>query len=113
VAVAPASTLASEELFGVSCRGSLCVVANSPASFPAHLPAPCHIADPGVRELNSVSLATGTSQQLATFGDIMVASQLSPVTGDVVVQIGGNLGHVQTVKLPSNGDLYLYRGLVR
>ncbi|MGH7524074.1 MAG: hypothetical protein ACREK8_07205 [Gemmatimonadales bacterium] len=112
VTVAPASTLPNEELFGVSCKGSLCVVANSPASFPAHRPAPCHFADPGVRELSSVSLATGTMQQLTTSNDVMVASQISPVTGDVVVQIGGNLGHIQTIKQPSNGDLYLYRGLV-
>lgn len=101
-----------DALLGVSCKGSFCVAADDPVSFPAHLPAPCHFADSGVRELRSVSLVTGTSQQLRTAADIMAVPQISPITGDVLVQIGGNLGHLQTVRLPSNGDLYLYQGIV-
>jgi hypothetical protein len=112
VAVAPASITAGAQLLGVSCRASLCIVADSPVSFPAHIPLPCHFVDPGPMELRSFSLVTGASQSVKVAGDIIVGPQISPATGDVVVQVGGNPGHLQTIKTPSNGDLYLYQGLV-
>ncbi|MGH7593976.1 MAG: hypothetical protein ACRELE_09020 [Gemmatimonadales bacterium] len=67
----------------------------------------------GPRELHSISLRTGTVQTLRTFGPsaavpIIASPQISPTTGDVVVQIGGVWGHLQTNTGAGSSDLHLY-----
>ena len=47
---------------------------------------------------------------VATSG-IVATPRISPVTGDVVAQVGGAFGHLQTFST-SGSDLHLFQGLV-
>jgi hypothetical protein len=113
-----ATVSGAQQLLGVSCKESLCVVADDPvtlssatgggATFPNILPGP--------RELRSVSLTTGSVQTILVLGSdaaapIIATPQISPVTGDVVAQVGGGFGHLQTFST-SGSDLHLFQGLV-
>jgi hypothetical protein len=109
VAVSPVLGGAASKLLGVSCKGSTCVVANDIVTF---YDAICSSAISGVKTLFSVSLSTGAVQTLTTSASILATPQISPVSGDVVVQVGGAFGHIQTIKSPSNGNLHLLRSLV-
>ena len=118
-ATSVATVTTEGELLGVSCKGSTCVVASdrvtlsSTTAFAAiamcdNSPLP-PISCPG--ELRTVSLATGTVQIVKTNPAIIATPQISPTSGDVVVQIGGGFGHLQT-EAAATSDLHLYPGLV-
>jgi hypothetical protein len=110
----------SQQLLGVSCEESTCVVADDPVTLSA-----ATLGDPpvifgsiglGPRELSSVSLSSGTVQSMIVLGSsaaipIVATPRISPVTGDVVAQVGGGFGHLQTFSV-SGSDLHLYQHLV-
>jgi hypothetical protein len=102
------------QLLGVSCRDFLCVVAVGPVTlWAATLPGPA--ADPstdlGTSELRLVSLTTGESVPLLSRTSGLLSSPLvSKKSGDVVVQLGQMMGHLQTFAAPSN--LHLYKALL-
>ena len=112
-AVAIVSQNTSAQLLGVSCRGTTCVVAVDPVTLTTVLPSgflyPSFGAGP--TELRGVSLSTGLVQVLRTTAGVVATPQISPLTGDVVAQVGGGFGHLQTFNSPGS-DLYLYLGLV-
>ena len=132
------------EMAGVSCKASVCIVAHdgilltdaysnpdcnggvcqefahfyyqpdslSPQTTPA-----------AFMELHRVSLSSGVDELLQsnTTNTIFATPQISPVSGDVVVQVGGGWGHLQTFAtrgLPDlftvdgNSVLHLYKSLV-
>jgi hypothetical protein len=109
------------QLLGVSCKGSTCVVADDPVTLSAATlgspPAIFPSIGVGPRELRSVSLTSGTIQSILLLGSaaatpVIATPQISPVTGDVVAQVGGGFGHLQTFSV-SGSDLHLYQSLVR
>jgi hypothetical protein len=103
---------AGGQLLGVSCRGSNCVVASDPVTLSDDVFGTFPSADPGTRELHAVSLVTGAVLSLRkdTTG-IFATPRVSPVNGDVVLQVGGAFGHIQTFT-NSGSDLHLYSRLV-
>jgi hypothetical protein len=113
-----ASIAGALQLLGVSCKASLCVVADDPVTLSAATGGgatfPSIVSGP--RGLHSVSLTTGTVQSIFVLGSsdatpLIATPQISPVTGDVVAQVGGGFGHLQTFST-SGSDLHLYQGLV-
>jgi hypothetical protein len=101
VVVATVSTAPGTTLLGVTCRGSTCLVAVTAAGLTL------------TAQLVSVSLESGSTQVLKTAtGTVFATPQLSPVSGDVVMQIGGALGHVSTVRFTGNADLHLLPGFL-
>ena len=120
-AVVATVTAQGSQLLGVSCKGSTCVVANDPVtpSFGGNSGGPIFASvRSGPRELHSVSLSDGTVGTIRTFGPsaavpIIASPQISPTTGDVVVQIGGVWGHLQTNTAGGGpSDLHLYPSIV-
>jgi hypothetical protein len=106
------SSTGGAELLGVSCRGSTCVVAVDPVTLSAPtVPMNFGQINPGATELRAVSLTTGVVQVLRTTAGLVATPQVSPVSGDVVAQVGGAFGHLQTFT-SSGSDLHLYQGLV-
>ncbi len=110
------TTNTAAQLLGVSCRGSTCVVADDALILSA-LGAGDAITFPGINpngpnELRAISLVTGLVQVVHSGTSLLATPQLSPVTGDVVVQTGGGFGHLQTFT-SSGSDLHLYQGLVQ
>ena len=101
------------ELLGVSCKGSTCVVAADPLTLSAVTPGGLTFPAiaPGATELRAISLTTGIVQVLLTSTALFATPRISPVTGDVVAQVGGAFGHLQTFSSAAS-DLHLYRGLV-
>jgi len=135
------------ELAGVSCKGSVCIVAHDGILLTDMYSSPdCNggvcqefahfffqvnadtTLDPqstpaAFMELHRVSLSSGADEVLQenSTNTIFATPQISPVSGDVVVQVGGGWGHLQTFAtrgLPDlftvdgNSVLHLYKGLV-
>lgn len=112
-------TGAAPELVGVSCKGTTCVIADDPLVLsngdlgPPIFP----FAGPGARELRAVPLDGGPSQLLRLFGTspaepIVSLPRISPTTGDIVVQIGGTFGHLQTNTGGGDSDLHLLSAIL-
>jgi hypothetical protein len=112
-------TGAIPQLVGVSCKGSTCLVATDALIFsngdvgPPVFPA----VTTGPKELRAVSLSGGAPQVLRSLGTspaipIIAVPKISPTTGDVVVQIGGVWGHLQTNTGAGSSDLHLYPAIV-
>jgi hypothetical protein len=109
------------ELVGVSCKGVTCIVAKNGIlvagyywAYNIHLEAivPQYFAaqffNPGqTMELHNISLSDGTDQLLRqdTANVVVVTPKISPLSGDVVVQVGGGWGHLQTFATASTADL--------
>lgn len=105
------------ELLGVSCKNALCIVATAPVwlfdtPFDISLPDQPRGVQPGTMELLGVSLATGAVEVLRTFPDMVATPVASPTSDDVVAQVGGSLGHLQTVGLNSS-RLHLFVSLAQ
>jgi hypothetical protein len=132
------------ELAGVSCKASVCIVAHDGIFLSdAYSNADCNggvcqefahfffqvdtlhpqSAPAAFMELHRVSLSSGADEVLRsnTTNTIFATPQISPVSGDVAVQVGGGWGHLQTFAtrgLPDlftvdgNSVLHLYKGLV-
>jgi hypothetical protein len=71
----------------------------------------------GPKELRAVSLRDGAIQVLRSLGTspavpIIAVPKISPTSGDVVVQIGGVWGHLQTNSGAGSSDLHLYPAIV-
>ena len=98
------------QLLGVSCKGSTCVVASDPVTL---IGIPCVGVNAGAKSLYAISLSTVSSRVVATAADIVVAPQISPASGDVVMQVGGSFGHLQTIGFPSDANLHLLRAVVQ
>jgi hypothetical protein len=63
-------------------------------------------------QLISVPLTSGTAQTVfAATNTIVATPRASPASGDVVAQVGGLLGHLQTNGNAAS-DLHLYKGLL-
>ncbi|HEY8061493.1 MAG TPA: hypothetical protein VID74_01790, partial [Gemmatimonadales bacterium] len=112
-------TGAIPQLVGVSCKGSTCVVATDALTFsngdvgPPIFPSVAM----GPKELRAVSLRDGAIQVLRSLGTspavpIIAVPKISPTSGDVVVQIGGVWGHLQTNSGAGSSDLHLYPAIV-
>jgi hypothetical protein len=129
------AALVTAELAGVSCRGSSCVVASDGImltdqySSPACIGNVCEIFanylvvpgnPPAFRPmmLQLVSLVTGTTtvvqQDTGGASQVFASPQLSPTSGDVVVQRGGVWGHLQRFATleRGNGRLMLLKSIV-
>ncbi|MGH7523657.1 MAG: hypothetical protein ACREK8_05060 [Gemmatimonadales bacterium] len=112
-------TGAGQQLAGITCKASNCVIADDPlvlstGDFGAPIFAS---AGPGTRELRSVPLDGGPSQLLHLFGTTQVdpivsLPRISPTAGDIVVQIGGTFGHLQTNSDGGVSDLHLLLAIV-
>ena len=111
--IAVVSSTSSVQLLGVSCRGSICIVAADPVTLTSGLttPATYPAVRSGPTELRAVSLSTGLVQVLRTTAGIVATPQISPIGGNVVAQVGGGFGHLQSVT-NAGSDLHLYLGLV-
>jgi len=113
VAVATVSFSGNAQLLGLSCKGTTCIVAVDPVTLTSVNGN--GIIFPGVgigpTELRGVSLSSGIVQVLRTTAGIVATPQISPVTGDVVAQVGGLFGRLQTVT-SAGSDLHLYLGLL-
>jgi hypothetical protein len=120
----------SAELAGVSCKSSTCIVAqdaiflsdqySAPFPFFAFCTrSPCEVfaqfLSSGGMVLRRVSLTSGSDLVIQSNGTrVMAEPQISPVSGDIVVQLGGIWGHLQTFATigRGNGELHLLKGLV-
>ena len=103
------------QILGVSCKGSTCLVASDAVTLidlPGDAPATCAVVNSGAKDLYAVSIGTGSSQRIATAAEIIALPKISPESGDAVIQVGGSLGHLQTIRAPSNADLHLLRAVV-
>lgn len=116
------------ELVGVTCKGSTCIVSKAPIQLAgdyivrdSHEPSGWgHQSSlgaflPGVMELHSISIASGADQILRTDNQrvVFAAPRLSPVNGDLVVQLGGGWGNLQThLNGGPNGTLHLYKSVL-
>ena len=114
VIAAVVTSASGVQLLGVSCKGSMCIVAVGPVTLWAAA-APGPATDPsinlGTAELRLVSLTTGESLPLLSRTSGLLSSPLiSRTSGDVVVQLGQMMGHLQTFDAPS--DLHLYKALL-
>ncbi len=102
--------VSQSELLGVSCRNTTCVVADDPLLL-AGLGTPPALLS-GNHELRAVSLVSGVVQVVRSDTETLVATpQISPNNGDVVAQIGGAFGHLQSLN-SIGSDLHLFQGLV-
>ena len=103
----------SAQLLGVSCRGSTCVVAVDPVTLSGATGNAITFGqlNGGATELRGISLTTGVVQVIRTTAALVATPQISPVTGDVVAQVGGAFGHLQTFT-SSGSDLHLFQSLV-
>ncbi len=111
--VATVTPAGNAQLLGVSCRGSTCIVAADPVTLTA-IDGGSTLASitAGPFELRGVSLTTGAVQVLRTATGILATPQISPLSGDVVAQVGGAFGHIQTFT-SSASDLHLYPGIIQ
>ena len=116
----------SGELLGVSCKAQACVVATSnvvlsyggdtdefgrPQTYAHVVGAPQSTGVGG--DLRTVSLATGEVAIVRLFAGIPATPHFSPTTNDVVMQVGGIWGHLQTfARGDANSALHLLSGLV-
>ena len=101
-----------QQLLGVSCKGSTCVVADDPVTLSAATSQGATFPSlGGGGELSAVALSSGQVQVLLNANGVLATPQISPVTGDVVAQVGGGFGHLQTFSV-SGSDLHLYQHLV-
>lgn len=112
------------ELLGVSCKGTVCLAALDGIlptgfywEFNLKLNAwALHIEYArllnSTAELRQYSLGSSSSHPVATTspGAIYSVPRISPTSSDVVVQVGGTWGHLQSVSSPG-GDLHLLRGV--
>jgi hypothetical protein len=101
------------ELLGVSCKAATCIVAVDPVTLSAVTANGVTFghSNIGATELRAVSLTSGQVQVTRTTTALVATPQISPTTGDVVVQLGGAFGHLQSFTT-SGSDLHLFQGLV-
>lgn len=103
---------AGTQLPGVSCNGSTSLVANDAVTL-IGAPGACAVVNAGAKELyRGVTRHGGAAAGDNGRGGIIVLPQVSPVSGGVVVQIGGSVGHLQTIRAPSDANLHLLRALI-
>jgi hypothetical protein len=128
--VADTAALMAGELVGVSCKGSTCVVASDDIDLTDAYSSPFCIGNicqgyggfhaplgNSQMQLLSVSLTSGATQVLqagALSSMIFASPQISPTTGDLLLQRGGMWGHLQTFATAGrgNGELHVLKGVV-
>lgn len=130
--VSTVSTAATSQLLGLSCQGSVCVVAVAPVMLWAPVvPGPgsdVSIILPGMAELRKVSITTGESTVLRSMATddslghllkkpaVYSTPIIASANGDVIAVVGRIFGHLQSTDsvppfpLPT---LHLYPGLVQ
>jgi hypothetical protein len=69
------------------------------------------VLNPGANVLRAVSLTTGFSQVIRSGSSLFATPIISPVSGDVIAQVGGLFGYLQT-STTSGSDLHLYQGIL-
>jgi hypothetical protein len=113
---------------GVSCRGDSCVYATDSLQVSIDQPSARFfdsdsLTPIGPAQLTRVSLTTGATDVIAAgvMPAVFASPAISPVTGDLVVQVGGNWGRLQTyasygsgqqILDARNGVLHLLKGIV-
>ena len=131
---APRPPLPAGELLGVACRGTSCIVArcgvvirgssddDAGDAYYFDRPPLGPLTRPGPMDLHRFSLIDGSQQILRSnaFNEVFATPQISPVSGDVVVQVRGGWGHLRTFAtagagylfdLDGNSVLHLYPGM--
>jgi hypothetical protein len=113
VAIASVTDASGAQLLGLSCGMTTCVVATAPISpWAPDVPGPGNefaTINLGTAELRSVSIASGAATVIATMNTALFSCPLVvPATGNIVVQVGRDMGHLQTWS-SSVSDLYLYK----
>ncbi|MGH7584496.1 MAG: hypothetical protein ACREL5_14865 [Gemmatimonadales bacterium] len=112
VVVGTVTDAGGSQLLGVSCAGDTCVVAVDAVSLSdPDLPSFPRLGS-GPRELRSVSLTSGQAEVLRTVPSLFATPRIAPDGHDVVAQVGGNWGHLQTFAGSGDATLFLYRALV-
>jgi hypothetical protein len=100
------------EILGVSCLTTTCIVTTDSVTLTRLDPTKIFpLIGAGMRELRTISLLTGASSTIASYGSVISAPQLSP-RGDLVLQVGGMWGHLQTYAGSDQSDLHLLAGVV-
>lgn len=113
VGQASSTQFPANQLVGVSCLGSTCIVATDSVTLTRLEPTKIFpVLNGGARELRRISLVTGTSTTMASFAETISAPQLSMRGGDLVLQIGGIWGHLQTYQGSTQSDLHLLKAVV-
>jgi hypothetical protein len=113
---------------GVSCKGDSCVYATDSLEVSIDQPSARFfdsdsLTPVGPAQLRKVSLTTGATNVIAAgvMPAVFASPAISPVTGDLVVQVGGNWGRLQTyasygsgqrILDSGNGVLHLLKGIV-
>jgi hypothetical protein len=120
-------------VFGVGCRGTTCIIARDSVriAIPGAIPITNFYLDPfefsvaiAPIELRRISLTTGADELLQTNNNLaaLATPVVSTQTGDVIVQVGGTWGHIQTFASVGVGQtivdirhsvLHLLKGLAR
>ncbi|HEY4321531.1 MAG TPA: hypothetical protein VGM77_10175 [Gemmatimonadales bacterium] len=120
------AALVLQEIDGLSCVATSCIVAidrfiafgtyvssNAPGcSLSAPLCTDFGARWPGVHSLHRISLTTGGDDVLTTDGRTISTPLLSPVNGDLVVQLDGLWGHLQSRQsVSADGNIWLMKGV--
>jgi hypothetical protein len=107
---------AGDQLLGVSCQLTTCVVAVSPVTLwaPANPGPGSDVSEIGpTTAIRSVSLSTGQSATVLTrTGMLLTSPLLLPDGKSVIAQYGYTVGHLQTFPPGTPSDLHLYPGLL-
>ncbi len=119
-------------VFGLGCRGTSCIVVRDSVriTVPGGLPITNFYFDPandstplGPMELHRISIGSGVDELLQSNRDhtVFATPVVSQQTGDVIVQLGGIWGHLQTFATVGvghrivdvrHGALHLFKGLL-
>jgi hypothetical protein len=106
---ASATSRSGVQLFGVSCRNSICATAVGPARL-SPLTGSTEPVGGGQFELRSISLSTGTGSTVLSRNQV-ISSPLLLASGDVIAQLGAGFGRLQTNSSAAQ-TLHLYKALV-
>ncbi|HEY4321532.1 MAG TPA: hypothetical protein VGM77_10180 [Gemmatimonadales bacterium] len=120
----------TQEIAGLSCTRSICIVAidriltigtyfvlapGVPDCGTSNLPSDCQIFGgvwPGTHSLHRISLSTGSDDIVTTDSLTISTPLLSPVNGDLIVQLAGLWGHLQSRQSVSvDGNIWLMKNV--
>ncbi len=113
IGYAPSPLRPGYQVLGIGCVRTMCVAATDSVVLTAVTTPVYPSLRGGTRELRLMSLATGVASPLLTIDGVISSLAVSPLTGDVVLQIGGIWGHLQTFQGSAPGDLHLFPGIVK
>jgi hypothetical protein len=102
------------QLLGIACKLSTCIVAADSVIF-ARTAVPRRNPElrSGTRELWRVSLTSNDASPIGSYAPVVSALAASPTNNDLVVQVGGGWGHLQTYAGSGPSDLHLLHLIVK